>query len=380
MGRHGEPWKRKGRGWFIAINGRQVKLAPEWATKGEARKSLEAIRTGGGPSDGMTTREAVGRFLEAQEGRLGRGEITAGRLADLNWFLASFLAVADRVPLADLRKHHLVGWLDRNARWGPATRKMAVTIVRAAYRWARDMGHVDCPDHLLMGKMARAPKRDAFLSDEEVAAIRAIRDDPEWHNLIDFLAQTGCRPKEVCTLDAAYVDFDEGIAWVVDKIRRKTGSERRPVYLTDRTKAILAEQVAKHPDGAVFRNRRGTPWKPTTLLTMIAKSGAPGFPYALRHTYITKAVEAVGLAKASKLAGHTRLEQTLSYTHAPKTNEELKRAANEVSRLLVDAVPAPGSSPARGRDIPSPGGDTPGPSSAPPDGDPDRPARRPRRK
>jgi integrase len=366
VGRHGEPWKRKGRGYWITLDGRKVQLVPEGATKAEARKALEAIRAGGVPSDGVTTWEAVDRFLLAQEGRLARGEINPRRMKDLEWFLSSFGAFAKDVPLADLRKHHLVGWLDKNKAWGQSTRRLGAKIVKMAYDWARDVGHVDCPDALAKLKMPRIKRRDVVADAAAVEQMKSARDDPGWRNLIDFLDKTACRPSEACNLDAAHVDFAEKVAWVVDKNRRKTGKQRRPVYFGAAVEAILREQVAKHPEGPVFRNSRGTGWTDTTIRHVLRRAGVKWFPYSLRHGRITDMVEKLGILKASQLAGHNDLAMTLSYSHAKADADALRHAA-ELAQGSVSPSPPPAEA-------------LPSASSAPPDADPDRPARRPRRK
>jgi hypothetical protein len=49
MGKHGTPWRRKGRGWYVTWQGRQVKLADEGEPKRAATEALERLRRGQGP-------------------------------------------------------------------------------------------------------------------------------------------------------------------------------------------------------------------------------------------------------------------------------------------------------------------------------------------
>jgi integrase len=344
-----------------------VKLAELTATKAEARKALEALKAGDGPSGGLTTWEAVSLFLAAQEARLARGEILPRRMQDLEWFLASFGAAVGTVPFDGLRKHHLIGWLDGQKGWGQSTRNLGAKIVKQAYRWALDMGHADCPDALAKLRMPAIKRREQVPDRDAVARMMASQDGQEWRNVIRFMDLTACRPNEVCTLHATHIDWAARVAWVLDKNRRKTGRERRPVYCGPEAMAILREQAALHPEGPVFRNERGGPWRGNTIRKILLRAGAQFPPYSLRHARITDMVEKIGLLKASVLAGHGNLKTTLGYSHATTDADALRHAAEL----------AQGS----GSTGPASDGDKPGPatSSSPPGSDaPDTPARRPR--
>ena len=110
----------------------------------------------------------------------------------------------------------------------------------------------------------RAGRRDVVITPDEYAWILGqVRDEP-FRDLLVVCWETGCRPQEVLAVEARHVDPDSG-RWVFPPDEAKGKKAHRVVYLTDRALEITRRQMARHPEGPLFRNTDGRPWHPYAL-------------------------------------------------------------------------------------------------------------------
>ena len=129
--------------------------------------------------------------------------------------------------------------------------------------------------------------------------------------------------------------------FVVEESKGKR--DRRTVLLSDAAFEICQRLALKHPEGPIFRDRRGKPWTATALDRECEKlSKLVGFhltPYMVRHTFATRKILAgVDLISIAALMGHRNLT-TLSrvYAHVMRRQDHL-RAALKQERVAPQAA------------------------------------------
>jgi integrase len=256
-------------------------------------------------------------YLDHAGRAVARGELEPVTLEGYQKYLLLADEAFGSVPVDRLRNHHVLAWAESRPGWGPTSRYNAITAVKAAFRWAKRVGHleanpiVDCP-------RPTPNRREAIPTAEQTAAIVASGQDAAWRDLMTALVGTGCRPGEVFGLTAADVDL-AGATWTVEnKTRRKTREPTRTVHLTPAMVELSRRLAERHPEGPIFRNSRGRPWTRNALACRFGRRrrgtvkgmngvavGAEGAAYALRHQYITDALEAgVPVATVAELVGH----------------------------------------------------------------------------
>jgi integrase len=104
------------------------------------------------------------------------------------------------------------------------------------------------------------------------------------------------------------------------------------IYLTDAAEKVVKRLAAKYPDGKLFRNQRGCPWSGTALThkceELGEKLGFTFFPYALRHTWITEALErGEDALTVAILAGHRDTTMVAKvYSHLNRKPDYLRAA------------------------------------------------------
>src|SRR6185295_2511360 len=120
--------------------------------------------------------------------------------------------------------------------------------------------------------------RITFFSQEHVDAILGHAENstrcPQFGLAFKVLIGTGCRPEEFCGVTAKDVKYDEhgGMYWFVKhKNQKKTGERRRVYMLTAELAEITKEQMAKFPEGPLFRNGWGVAWNKGSLLTQLRR-------------------------------------------------------------------------------------------------------------
>ena len=96
-----------------------------------------------------------------------------------------------------------------------------------------------------------------MVSGEEFTAIIERVDDAEFKDLLTAAWETGCRPQEVCRVEARHVDIANA-RWVFPISEAKGKRKARVVYLSDKALEITKRLLKEHPEGPIFRNRRGT--------------------------------------------------------------------------------------------------------------------------
>jgi site-specific recombinase XerD len=257
---------------------------------------------------------------------------------------------SDRARRADLERWHLVLGKDlgglttsaiiagvgrAKARWSDATVTRMLSTLRGFTRWLHRGSHIPADpmaDDLLRAP-PRAQRRPKAITEAEVARlIEAAAEAPNpgtrmwWPRrdvaLMRFMASTGARAEEVCTVRTDEVDRRaEHPIWRVNTAK---GGKTRDVPLPRATvHAIDAYLEERQRADALFVRTDGTALSEQALDRIIrglARRAGVVFPngaaaHAFRHQYgVTLALRGVPPAIISQLMGHADPRTTAIYT------------------------------------------------------------------
>lgn len=345
MAREPRPWRRKsmpGGPWYSTIAGEKVYLAPGTAKKSEAQKVLDRLKVERGQGvplrrGAATVAQVVQLYLADRRTAVARGELTEDSRKGAFRFLEPLESEFGRSQVAGLKLGSVEVWVAaKGGRWNQTTRARATAMVKACFRWAKRAGHIDVnPLEDMKGPMPL--RREKVMTRDQVDLL--IKETPalEFRDLIQALLWTGCRPKEVYTLTADRVDLESGTWRVLDKIRRKTGSEFRTVYLNEASVELSRRLVGLHPEGVIFRNTRGRPWDRHSVSHRLVKMrealgiGVEGVAYSMRHLFATDLLQnGTPPATVAQLMGHTSLDMVMRiYSHMEGRSGHLRDAVNK---------------------------------------------------
>lgn len=343
MGRPAEAWYWEARkGWYATVGGVRHRLAGEAEGKARAKRRLAELVAATG-EDGAAPRRVptVGElgllYLESLRHRRDAGDLAAGSRKDAVRRLADFPKVHFTLPADAIKPHHVAAWLGGHPGWGPTTRHDAVGAVKAMFSWAEKAGHIDRDPVARMEKPRRAKRRESIPKAEDVARAIESAVTPGLADLLAFIHETGCRPKEARDLEARHLDLAAGVAALAEhKTARKTG-RKRVLYLSPKAAEIAGRLAGANPEGPIFRNARGRPWTKDALVLAVRRLrertglGPEMIAYGLRHLYITDgAARGVAAQALAELAGHSDIRMLDTYSHLGERHEALREAAAKI--------------------------------------------------
>lgn len=345
MGRTPEkPWFWTARkSWVVQWGGRRIVLAKGKSAKAEAfarfnQMMAEAGKPAAEADASPTVDDLVLWYLQDLKGRRERGEIDAQTKADSERRLAGFAEMYIGLPADQMREHHVDSWLATKADWGKTSRHDGVGAVKTVFRWAKRKGRIDINPLADIPKPKRVKRREAMPSAEIAAKALGAVLNPQLGELLAYIEDTGCRPKEARTLEARHLDLANGVA-VLDehKTAHKTGKPRI-LYLTEKAAEIAGRLAAIRPAGPIFLNTKGNPWTGNALVQAMeslrdrAGLGPEVIAYGLRHLFATTGL-ANGLSDTmmAELMGHADTRMMGVYGHLGD-NRDVVRAALSKAR------------------------------------------------
>jgi integrase/recombinase XerC len=263
------------------------------------------------------------------------------------------LCTQHKLAFADVRPHHVRGWMARLHAQGLGPRSIAITLAawRGLYKWLGKEGLASLnPVDGIKPPKAAKPLPKALSVDQAVAlAAHQPEDDDEaasvaastrraneapWlrardHAMIELLYSSGLRSAELLGLDAAasdeargWIDLQAGEAHVLGK-----GSKRRIVPVGQAALQALNAWFAMRdgltpPDSpALFLSRLGRRLTPAQLrnrLRQLAQqAGLPTHvhPHMLRHSFASHLLQSSSdLRAVQELLGHAHISTTQVYT------------------------------------------------------------------
>lgn len=350
MARTREPqmyWKASHQCYYVMIERKERRLDPD---EEEARKLLHK-HLGGvvslDPSRKIT--DLIVQFLQWLEKCRAEGTFEFHR-HHLDSFRASLPAA---MQIKDLKPIHLTQWMaqryperDRprtitgrapngkpfkRTRTKPVsdnTRHNAMRAVQRCFNWAEEQGLVERNPFAKMRKPPSSP-RHAYLWPEQFDQMAEEIKGEEFLDVALVLRHTGCRPREVRLIEARWIDFDRH-CWEFPKEQSKGKRSRRVVLMNEVAEDICRRSALKYPEGPIFRNMDGNPWRKNALVDrcrrLTAKLTFHVCPYALRHTFATDAIIAgVDPVTVGRLLGHKNLDMVNEiYEHVSLRSDHMQ--------------------------------------------------------
>lgn len=340
MGRDAKPWYRAGKdAWYVEVDGKQVKLTKGKDARPQALAEFHRIMAGRTRTPAPARRAAltVGELIDLYtadvERRVGSGELSGYRLADVLRRLADFPAACGAMPADAIRPKDVNGWLEGKAAWNTTSRADAVVEIRGAFRWAKREGHIEANPLDALRPPPRHERREHVIDGDAAGLVVEQILSAEFRDLWCFLWWTGCRPKEARTLEAKHVDWDRGLVVLRDHKSFKRTRRERVIPLPWQAEFLLIRRAERFPDGPLFRNEDGRPWTKDSIHNQVwrlrERTGIEKglVAVALRHIFGTALMERTGdVGLAATVLGHSstamlsrvyaRLEGRTAHLHA----------------------------------------------------------------
>lgn len=283
MARRPKPWFRKGRGWFVTLDGKQIPLGDK---KQEAFARFYELMNS--PVERAVNSEQqllsiMDEFLEWN--RRNRAPATFQSYKEK---LQSFINAAPKGLLAtELKPIHIQRWLDANPQWANTTAHTHVTAMQRALNWATKMGIIDT--NPIRG-YEKPPKesRDEIITVEEYQSLLEAVPDIEFRDLLQTHWETGCRPQESLRVEARFVDLKHS-RWVFPVKKSKGKKRPRICYLNEVALEITERRMKQYPQGPIFRNTHGNAWNKDSVgcrfLRLKKHLGRRYYLYLFRHSW-----------------------------------------------------------------------------------------------
>lgn len=261
---------------------------------------------------------------------------------DYRRYLVDFLQHApDRMRALDLKRAHVLDWLDEHPAWGPSARGNAIGALKSCLNWHVERESIATNPIAGMKKPPRARRETVVTAELRDAALRSIQCDA-FRDFYFLLCELMIRPFELRTLEARQIDFARGLA-IFKRHEHKTGQRtgrERVVYLTEPASVILRDLAKRHPEGPLLRNTDGNPWTKSAIVTSYRRlrKRVPTLPrdytaYIDRHTSITTALEkGLGDSVVAELAGHADATMIARvYGHLRARPQVMRKAATQAA-------------------------------------------------
>jgi integrase len=155
--------------------------------------------------------------------------------------------------------------------------------------------------------------------------------------LLKAMADSGCRPGEICSLMIEDCFPDDSVWLVANKTKNKTGVKKRPIYLTPDLVETTRSLMGNRTEGRLFLNLYGDPWTTDTIRCRFRhlreKLGLSkgAIPYGTRHRFASDLInnEKVDSLIVARLMGHSdgRMLQTTYFREDTAAMVEVMKKA-----------------------------------------------------
>jgi integrase len=343
------PWYRSGKDcWYVWHQGKLVRLPKDRA---EADRLYHLLLAGAWPAEQPPKAAALPTPPPSPPTpALTVGELVDAYLADASLRLKPSTLLSKRKVLlrlktdtgteqaASLKPAVVSAWLARQKGWGRSLRWLAGLVIRACCRWAANPTQGLLASDPTAGLKLPGPRSrgaEALVSPEAHAKVVA-KAPPCYRDALLALHGTGCRPAELCAVEARH--FDAQIrAWLLQEHKTDGTGKIRVIFLPPAVVEMCKRRAEAHPTGPLFRNNKGRPLSPDRLRNWLFKTRrrlelGRITPYGYRHGFATDAlVNGVPDAQVAELLGHqgtTILHR--HYAHLGAKAEALRTALGRV--------------------------------------------------
>src|SRR5262245_3115075 len=248
-----KPFFKKARSaWYVQLDGKQVKLAPDKDLAFERYHQLMQER----PKNADFT--MVVGVLDAFLDWLKKNK--AARTYE--WYHRHLQTFAKAIPaglaVVQLKRFHVTKVLDQHADWSSTNKNGLCRAVQRAFRWAEDEELIVRSPVNRLSK-PRCKRREVVIPPETFDVILGCFVAREIRDLLIAAWETGARPQELVAVEARHVDLAMN-RWRFPAEESKGKQFERVIYLTEQVVEITRRLMLKHPDGPLFRNCDGRPW------------------------------------------------------------------------------------------------------------------------
>jgi len=340
-------WREDRKAWYVKIahpDGRRQERrldidedldwkAAEDAAEGLRQRIIDGIKKAGRPSINCTVDRLMQEFLTYTEHNNATATYRSYR-----YFLESFgKHIGKTLLVSDLHLSHVNGWLAKHypARGNQNSRHNAISCLKRMFNWAtREMEYFDRNPLAALKKPART-HRDSCPTREQWEQVMAeYKPHDPFYGYLVVIRATGCRPQEMRVMEARHLDFAAGVIHFEDgEIPGKKYG--RDVIIPQAAEDMLKQLALKYPEGPLFRNKNGDPWKKDGVncrfqrLHRKLKIRISG--YSARHSKATEMLENGGSAGAvAAVLGHRDPTVVLKFygRHIEQRSEHLRKLMN----------------------------------------------------
>jgi integrase len=247
-----KPWHRKSRGWFVTLDGQQIKLGTEREESLERYRELIAQPAKREVPSGSLA-AVVDAFLDwCQKHR------SADTYEWYRYRLQRFIKLYPDMRAGSLRPYHVETWADSYS-LSVTSRRNYLRSVKRCMKWAKKQGYLDS-NPIADLEVPAGESKETYVPPDEFAVLLSYARNRPLIDLLEVIYDCGCRPQELLRVTAKHVDLPNH-RWVFPKSGSKGKKVSRVVYLPEKAMAITERAVMKHRDGLpLFRNAEGRPW------------------------------------------------------------------------------------------------------------------------
>jgi integrase len=316
--------------WYVQFGRQQINLGPDEKAAYAQYDQMILLRVNEGATGLVPA--ILDRYWRHITEELA--ETTTNRRKPI---LKSFGTYVGNLPLAALKPHHVLDWVNETyPEAGPSYRNTLLTVIKGWSSWATQAGYFPS-DPLRAIRKPKPAVRQEFVPHARWGELLEACGPPgaPFRILVEFLLETGARAEEAFKVQTEYVDLAE--RRVVFPIGSSKGRRRsRIIWLSQRAAEIARDQSQLYPTGHLLRNSRRQPWtKSAVKKQFLPVKEAMGLPWlcatSLRHSF---AHHRLSLGQdsliVSTLLGHTgpRMLQE-RYGHVGVNSQLMREAADK---------------------------------------------------
>lgn len=252
-----KPWHRRGRGWFVTLDGKQIPLGADREEAFAAYHRLMQQPAAVPKRRSDTVGTLVDQFLDW---------VRTNRAPDtFEWYQSRLQLFLDRYPdltIRQLKPFHVQRWIDSCSHLKSGSKRNYCRAIQRALKWAEQQGLID-DSPIAHFQKPRAGRRETVISPEEYQRILEQAPCADFRDLVSFAWETGARAAECMAIERRHVELDH--ARIVFPVQEeKMQRAPRIIYLSEAALKIVRRRVLL-PHNWLFVNSDGARWTPRAV-------------------------------------------------------------------------------------------------------------------